>query len=126
MCCWPAQPRPTTPTRSGAAGEREDAEVITAFRAGMGWDGDRDGDGLVHFESSTTRFCATQSALLIDDRQKCARLVSAHPPPPADEGVPVTSVPRSEEHTSELQSLMRISYAVFCLKKHKKQKYNKH
>src|SRR3546814_3670070 len=34
---------------------------------------------------------------------------------------------RSEEHTSELQSLMRISYAVFCLKK-KKKKYdiNKH
>src|SRR3546814_6366911 len=33
--------------------------------------------------------------------------------------VPVRSVPscRSEEHTSELQSLMRISYAVFCLKK---------
>src|SRR3546814_6657535 len=34
---------------------------------------------------------------------------------------------RSEEHTSELQSLMRISYAVFCLKKKKKtqQYYNK-
>src|SRR3546814_5502330 len=31
------------------------------------------------------------------------------------------SAMRSEEHTSELQSLMRISYAVFCLKK---QKYN--
>src|SRR3546814_9557284 len=30
------------------------------------------------------------------------------------------AVPRSEEHTSELQSLMRISYAVFCLKKKKK------
>src|SRR3546814_5263804 len=30
-----------------------------------------------------------------------------------------TSGPRSEEHTSELQSLMRISYAVFCLKKKK-------
>src|SRR3546814_2494285 len=29
-------------------------------------------------------------------------------------------MPRSEEHTSELQSLMRISYAVFCLKKKKK------
>src|SRR3546814_8241017 len=29
-------------------------------------------------------------------------------------------VPRSEEHTSELQSLMRTSYAVFCLKKKKK------
>src|SRR3546814_5464638 len=29
---------------------------------------------------------------------------------------------RSEEHTSELQSLMRISYAVFCLKKKKKKR----
>src|SRR3546814_4931460 len=32
---------------------------------------------------------------------------------------------RSEEHTSELQSLMRISYAVFCLKKKTINKYNK-
>src|SRR3546814_4545465 len=31
---------------------------------------------------------------------------------------------RSEEHTSELQSLMRISYAVFCLKKKIKQRHN--
>src|SRR3546814_18184195 len=31
---------------------------------------------------------------------------------------------RSEEHTSELQSLMRISYAVFCLKKKKQQNIN--
>src|SRR3546814_9297893 len=42
--------------------------------------------------------------------------------------VPVSALkqlkPRSEEHTSELQSLMRISYAVFCLKK-KKQKRDK-
>src|SRR3546814_1026365 len=35
---------------------------------------------------------------------------------------PLGGEPRSEEHTSELQSLMRISYAVFCLKK---KKYNK-
>src|SRR3546814_2125264 len=32
---------------------------------------------------------------------------------------------RSEEHTSELQSLMRISYAVFCLKKKKNKTYTK-
>src|SRR3546814_12857002 len=32
---------------------------------------------------------------------------------------------RSEEHTSELQSLMRISYAVFCLKKKRKNKLNR-
>src|SRR3546814_5531743 len=31
---------------------------------------------------------------------------------------------RSEEHTSELQSLMRISYAVFCLKNKKKNRHN--
>src|SRR3546814_6188601 len=37
-------------------------------------------------------------------------------------GMPVFA--RSEEHTSELQSLMRISYAVFCLKKKKKKKCN--
>src|SRR3546814_2138171 len=36
-----------------------------------------------------------------------------------------TLVSRSEEHTSELQSLMRISYAVFCLKK-KKTKHSTH
>src|SRR3546814_10115148 len=43
------------------------------------------------------------------------------------QGVTVTApdLTRSEEHTSELQSLMRISYAVFCLKKkHKHQLHN--
>src|SRR3546814_9842402 len=34
------------------------------------------------------------------------------------------STSRSEEHTSELQSLMRISYAVFCLKKKKHKEHN--
>src|SRR3546814_4721536 len=34
--------------------------------------------------------------------------------------------PRSEEHTSELQSLMRISYAVFCLKKKRQNDTNTH
>src|SRR3546814_3528916 len=46
-------------------------------------------------------------------------------------GIGMRRVDRSEEHTSELQSLMRISYAVFCLKKkkhkrsHTKNKHNK-
>src|SRR3546814_3782718 len=41
------------------------------------------------------------------------------------EVIPVMRRPfkRSEEHTSELQSLMRISYAVFCLKKNRQVKY---
>src|SRR3546814_8624879 len=38
---------------------------------------------------------------------------------------PRGATPRSEEHTSELQSLMRISYAVFCLKKKKHDKKTK-
>src|SRR3546814_3407130 len=39
--------------------------------------------------------------------------------PAGDRLHPVGAVVRSEEHTSELQSLMRTSYAVFCLKKKK-------
>src|SRR3546814_7893487 len=39
-------------------------------------------------------------------------------------GLPPVPVARSEEHTSELQSLMRISYAVFCLKKKTKNNIN--
>src|SRR3546814_9715347 len=44
---------------------------------------------------------------------------------PAITYVLLTVVFRSEEHTSELQSLMRISYAVFCLKKKTKMKCHK-
>src|SRR3546814_2884302 len=50
---------------------------------------------------------------LIDGQQRCNALWSYV----NDE------FPRSEEHTSELQSLMRISYAVFCLKKQKHKTY---
>src|SRR3546814_4064582 len=57
----------------------------------------------------TTLFRSDRSgAGRLDDRQVLARS------PPSD-----PEVLRSEEHTSELQSLMRISYAVFCLKKKK-------
>src|SRR3546814_6402910 len=41
---------------------------------------------------------------------------------PAGWGAPLYAKLRSEEHTSELQSLMRISYAVFCLEKKTKQR----
>src|SRR3546814_2300836 len=44
------------------------------------------------------------------------------PSPQPESGGDGDRVPRSDEHTSELQSLMRISYAVFCLKKKKKNK----
>src|SRR3546814_3396647 len=50
----------------------------------------------------------------IADRPLLRRIVEEHP------DIECTIHMRSEEHTSELQSLMRISYAVFCLKKKKK------
>src|SRR3546814_1694842 len=48
--------------------------------------------------------------------------VDDHRPDGANKDGPDSGRVRSEEHTSELQSLMRISYAVFCLKKKKIQK----
>src|SRR3546814_1388458 len=49
-----------------------------------------------------------------------AKALEMHTDVPAEELAPgVQFLHRSEEHTSELQSLMRISYAVFCLKKKK-------
>src|SRR3546814_7404785 len=54
----------------------------------------------------------------------CAPVCTTHNSPPASR--PRRSIGcRSEEHTSELQSLMRISYAVFCLKKKKTYKKKK-
>src|SRR3546814_2596204 len=48
--------------------------------------------------------------------------IRCHPAAPlALQGVVADRAGRSEEHTSELQSLMRISYAVFCLKKQTKE-----
>src|SRR3546814_7900199 len=55
------------------------------------------------------------------DHRTCAGYVRAFLQPLRTK-VAASSWDRSEEHTSELQSLMRISYAVFCLKKKKKYK----
>src|SRR3546814_7091612 len=60
-------------------------------------------------------------ALPISTRRPCTGFCRAaqrgEPAPPSDRGPDRRTAERSEEHTSELQSLMRISYAVFCLKK---------
>src|SRR3546814_6768996 len=56
-----------------------------------------------------------------DARHPPARRPSARTPRKCPTRLPLSAAmaSRSEEHTSELQSLMRISYAVFCLKKKK-------
>src|SRR3546814_6396949 len=53
--------------------------------------------------------------------QDIANNPTMYPPPEVMQKLQI----RSEEHTSELQSLMRISYAVFCLKKKIHKQYNK-
>src|SRR3546814_7693971 len=87
------------------------------------------------------RACEARSA--VSRRRRAARLPDLAPHrPPGIQLHPVegerrdgrrtaahgaAALSRSEEHTSELQSLMRISYAVFCLKKKKQQiNTNKH
>src|SRR3546814_1420826 len=61
-------------------------------------------------------------ALEVRVREEAKRIKSKFIAPPHTTDFAVLFLPteRSEEHTSELQSLMRISYAVFCLKKKNK------
>src|SRR3546814_1052005 len=59
--------------------------------------------------------------LVINHTSKDALLTDRHPEWYVREEDGGLRSPRSEEHTSELQSLMRSSYAVFCLKKKTKQ-----
>src|SRR3546814_6015685 len=70
---------------------------------------------------------ATKADFNVDQRcvANLARNSSRRMSPDAPGETRAARLARSEEHTSELQSLMRISYAVFCLKK-KNTKVNKH
>src|SRR3546814_10843653 len=60
---------------------------------------------------------------------EAAHQMTSNPLPPRARKpgtVGIAAGPRSEEHTSELPSLMRISYAVFCLQQNKYNKLNNH
>src|SRR3546814_9651215 len=105
-----------------------DDEILAEFRAA---------DALLqgHFLLSSGRHSEyyLQCARVLMDTERAGRLAAALAAKlprdlrqtidivvsPAMGGVIVGHEMRSEEHTSELQSLMRISYAVFCLKKKK-------
>src|SRR3546814_1934516 len=75
------------------------------------------------------RICAMSASVLDEERQACIDAgMDRHLSKPfrraelaalLDDIAGMAWTDRSEEHTSELQSLMRISYAVFCLKKKK-------
>src|SRR3546814_5692469 len=91
----------------------------TVFRSDRGWPG-------VGGERHWHRHCACRPATgvrtLRAGRERVEPPLRGHGPWPASGPLPGRTA-RSEEHTSELQSLMRISYAVFCLKKKKNQTY---
>src|SRR3546814_3922796 len=60
-----------------------------------------------------------RAGLVEAGHEHAAAVVAHRLAPPAPHAEVAAAGARSEEHTSELQSLMRISYAVFCLKKKK-------
>src|SRR3546814_4290721 len=69
------------------------------------------------FRSSPRRIHAREARLLRNALAPLVDAVAVFRDNAAEEVREVVQQVRSEEHTSELQSLMRISYAVFCLKK---------
>src|SRR3546814_8561726 len=70
---------------------------------------------------STCAPCCRNSCAAASISGSFAAMIRSYPSPAqhfaSSRPIPVDAPVRSEEHTSELQSLMRISYAVFCLKK---------
>src|SRR3546814_15508212 len=68
----------------------------------------------------TTLFRSSRSKLRGMAAQRASGRAFGSPSSACQDVIGSVILPRSEEHTSELQSLMRISYAVFCLKKKKK------
>src|SRR3546814_2661536 len=68
---------------------------------------------------SSRHFQPIEYVKRVIDRMALAKLNTFHWHLTDDQGWRIEIDRRSEEHTSELQSLMRISYAVFCLKKKK-------
>src|SRR3546814_8816645 len=69
--------------------------------------------------ADTERACMHQSFFTRPPSTTTSIRPDTHPTKASAQVKNCSAQPRSEEHTSELQSLMRISYAVFCLKKKK-------
>src|SRR3546814_10119539 len=83
-------------------------------------------EGLVYRGAACHKSQPKRSFILVGPRLSADRgrslmseVVPSEVSPPAQRKLYLISYGRSEEHTSELQSLLRISYAVFCLKKKK-------
>src|SRR3546814_9885889 len=97
-------------------------EVPSAVTGGDGRDGGYADPNLAHSTpslSEPTMVSSAAVAAILSALASNPSLIPIERSKPARMSAAVVPV-RSEEHTSELQSLMRISYAVFCLKKKNK------
>src|SRR3546814_10770451 len=99
-------PRADQETDADAGGHDREADVADLLGHAAGREEDRQSDDQ---QQTSTRGSQHQAPGAVDSR-------GAGPHQREAEGREAGGPDRSEEHTSELQSLMRISYAVFCLK----------
>src|SRR3546814_7921062 len=101
----PAHAQATDPANAGEGGAAADEIVVTGLRASL------ENAAAIKRDSGQI-----QDSIVAEDIGKLPDTNIAE----TLQRIPGVQISRSEEHTSELQSLMRISYAVFCLKKKKK------
>src|SRR3546814_1362042 len=93
------------------------SDLRPAKRRSMSWPGEVTANEGLRWSSSrrTSTDTLSDSARMSSSSASSSRDLS---PSSTEATSTIGRTRRSEEHTSELQSLMRISYAVFCLKKH--------
>src|SRR3546814_2383572 len=112
-------------------GNRPIAGLIETFGAG-GYDTDKSGQvvskNVIEDQENFSYLNTAYRLMGIKSMQQQKDTDAFYADKEAGEEQAARQTTRSEEHTSELQSLMRISYAVFCLKKKKRQihKRNQH
>src|SRR3546814_9667833 len=95
------------------AGQFEEARQLLSARHFHPWEG---GEGKVVGQYLLCHIELAKQALMNDQPVQAQQFLTATETYPENLGEgKLYNTPRSEEHTSELQSLMRISYAVFCL-----------
>src|SRR3546814_9395363 len=107
------------PTRRSSDLARQRARMHQPHRGDAHDGATEQGGGAEHRGGATAEHREGDANALHQAGQRKAATVADMPRHPAPDG-------RSEEHTSELQSLMRISYAVFCLKKNKQKNTRTH
>src|SRR3546814_9027377 len=124
VCSSDLEPRRRDDPARGARGIARDARGLQQRVETRPAVGDARGDGAGAQDALERHRRPRRRARQADRRDRTAAEKSRGVPAPWNSTGQGLFALRSEEHTSELQSLMRNSYAVFCLKKKKYNKYN--